>query len=68
MNYLSEYEEKFPSRFGLSNSFITNKIYHIMGAVFRPKDLGRANRKIVENAVKDFSPDAKDSVIKLLNS
>jgi hypothetical protein len=39
-----------------------------MGAVFRPKDLGRANRKIVENAVKDFSPDAKDSVIKLLNS
>jgi hypothetical protein len=39
-----------------------------MGAVFRPKDFGRVNRKIVENAVKDFSPDTKDNVIKLLNS
>ena len=40
-----------------------------MGAVFRPKDFsGRDNRKVVENAVKDFSPDTKDSVLKLLNS
>jgi hypothetical protein len=39
-----------------------------MGAVFRPKDSGRDNRKIVENAVKDFGPDTKDNVIKLLNS
>jgi hypothetical protein len=39
-----------------------------MGAVFRPKDFGRDNRKIIENAVKDFSPDTKDNVIKLLNS
>jgi hypothetical protein len=40
-----------------------------MGAVFRPKDFGgRDNRKVIENAVKDFSPDTKDSVIKLLNS
>jgi hypothetical protein len=39
-----------------------------MGAVFRPKDFGRDNRKVVENAVKDFSPDTKDNVIKLLNS
>jgi hypothetical protein len=39
-----------------------------MGAVFRPKDSGRDNRKIIENAVKDFSPDTKDNVIKLLNS
>jgi hypothetical protein len=40
-----------------------------MGAVFRPKDFGgRDNRMVVENAVKDFSPDTKDSVIKLLNS
>ena len=40
-----------------------------MGAVFRPKDFGgRDNRKVVENAVKDFSPDTKNSVIKLLNS
>jgi hypothetical protein len=39
-----------------------------MGAVFRPKDFGRDNRKIVENAVKDFGPDTKENVIKLLNS
>ena len=39
-----------------------------MGAVFRPKDLGRNNRKIIENAVKDFSPDTKDTVINLLDS
>jgi hypothetical protein len=40
-----------------------------MGAVFRPKDFGgRDNRKVVENAVKDFRPDTKESVIKLLNS
>jgi hypothetical protein len=40
-----------------------------MGAVFRPKDFGsRDNWKVVENAVKDFSPDTKDNVIKLLNS
>jgi hypothetical protein len=40
-----------------------------MGAVFRPKDFGSmGNRKVIENAVKDFSPDTKDSVIKLLNS
>jgi hypothetical protein len=38
-------------------------IYH------RPKDFGgRDNRKVVENAVKDFSPDTKDNIIKLLNS
>jgi hypothetical protein len=39
-----------------------------MGAVFRPKDLGKANRRVIENALKDLSPDTKDSVIKLLNS
>jgi hypothetical protein len=39
-----------------------------MDAVFRPKDFGSYNRKVVENAVKDFSPDTKYNVIKLLNS
>ena len=39
-----------------------------MGAVFGPNDLGRNNRKIVENALKDFSPDNKDTVINLLDS
>jgi hypothetical protein len=40
-----------------------------MGAVFRPKDFGsRGNRKVIENAVKDFSPDTRDNIIKLFNS
>jgi hypothetical protein len=40
-----------------------------MGAVFRPKDLGsRGNQKVIENAIKDFSPDTRDNLIKLLNS
>jgi hypothetical protein len=43
-----------------------------MGAVFRAKDLGRDNKKIVENAVKDLSPDTKGNnnnrIIKLPDS
>ena len=39
-----------------------------MGAVFRPKDLGRGYTKIIENAIRDLSPDTKDNVIKLFNS
>jgi hypothetical protein len=38
-----------------------------MGAVFRPKDLGRDYSKIIENAISDLSPDTKDNVIKLFN-
>jgi hypothetical protein len=39
-----------------------------MGAVFRPKDLYRSQRKVIDNALKDLSPDTKDNVIKLLDS
>jgi DNA-directed RNA polymerase subunit F len=39
-----------------------------MGAVFRPKDLERGYTKIIENAIRDLSPDTKDNVIKLFNS
>jgi hypothetical protein len=39
-----------------------------MGAVFRPKDLDRGHRKIIDNTIKDFTPDTKDSVNKLLDS
>lgn len=39
-----------------------------MGAIFRPTDLGRGNRKIIENAIKDLSPDTRDNVIKLQDS
>ena len=39
-----------------------------MGAVFRPKDLRKDNNKIIVDSIKDFSPDTKDSIIKLFNS
>lgn len=39
-----------------------------MGAVFRPKDLARGNRKIIDNAMKDFTPDTKDNATSLLDS
>jgi hypothetical protein len=39
-----------------------------MGAVFRPKDLGIGYKKIIENAIKDLSPDTKDNVIELFKS
>lgn len=39
-----------------------------MGAVFRPKDFGGGYKKIIENALKDLSPDTKDNVIKLFKS
>jgi hypothetical protein len=39
-----------------------------MGAVFRPKDLDRGQRKVIDNAIKDFTPDIKDNVNKLLDS
>jgi hypothetical protein len=39
-----------------------------MGAVFRPKDLPDGWRKRVQESIKDFSPDTKDSVLKIINS
>ena len=39
-----------------------------MGAVFRPKDLPAGWRKRVQQSIKDFSPDTKDSVIKIMDS
>ena len=38
------------------------------GAVFRPKDLARGRRRIIENALNDINPDIKDGVIGLLSS
>jgi hypothetical protein len=40
----------------------------MVGAIFRPKDLARGYRKVIEKAVKDLSPDTKDNIIKLLDS
>jgi hypothetical protein len=53
----------FPNRLNIENLH-----YDTMGAVFRPKDLGRGYKKIIENAIKDLSPDTKDSVIKVFES
>jgi hypothetical protein len=40
-----------------------------MGAVFRPKDLGRGGyKRVVENSVRDLHPNIKESVIELLES
>ena len=38
------------------------------GAVFRPKDLAKGRRRIIENALNDINPDIKDGVIDLLTS
>jgi hypothetical protein len=38
------------------------------GAVFRPKDLTKGRRRIIENALNDINPDMKDGVIELLSS
>ena len=43
-------------------------IRHYMGAVFRPKDLARGNRKVIDNAMKDFTPDTKDNATSMLDS
>jgi hypothetical protein len=39
-----------------------------MGAVFKPEDLGRGYRKIIEKALRDLSPDTRDNVINVFNS
>jgi DNA-directed RNA polymerase subunit F len=39
-----------------------------MGAVFRPKDLGKGYKMIIENAIKDLSPETRDNVIELFDS
>jgi hypothetical protein len=39
-----------------------------MGAVFRPKDLGKGYKKIIENAIWDLNPDTRDNVIELFDS
>ena len=40
----------------------------IGGAVFRPKDLTKGRRRIIENALNDINPDIKEGVINLLSS
>ena len=39
-----------------------------MGEVFRPKDLLKGRRKLIEEALHDLSPGIRDSVINILDS
>jgi hypothetical protein len=39
-----------------------------MGAIFRPKDLPTGWRKLARESIKDFSPDTKDSILKIMDS
>jgi hypothetical protein len=39
-----------------------------MGAIFRPKDLPAGWRKMVQESTRDFSPDTKDSILKIIDS
>jgi hypothetical protein len=38
-----------------------------MGAVFRPKDLQRDQKKVLENSIKDLSPDTKYNNNSIIN-
>jgi hypothetical protein len=39
-----------------------------MIAVYRPKDLDNRYKKIIDNAIRDLSPDTKENIIKLFNT
>jgi len=40
----------------------------IMGNKFRTKDITNQYRKIIEDSMKDLSPDIKDEIVKLFDS
>ena len=55
----------------MPNNFIIDKFHKTsLDAVFRAKDLQRDYKKMLENAIKDLSPDTKDNnnIVKLLDS
>ena len=43
-------------------------VYSAMGAIFRLKDLPTGWRKLARESIKDFSPDTKDSILKIMDS
>jgi hypothetical protein len=40
----------------------------MVGAVFRPKDLAKDHKSLIENSLRDTNPDIKDGVIDFLDS
>ena len=39
-----------------------------MGAVFDPDDVAKDHRRIIQNAVKDLSPETKERIVKIFES
>lgn len=39
-----------------------------MGAVFRPKDLPGVRKRIIEDTLRDLSPDVKDNTVQMIQS
>jgi hypothetical protein len=55
----------------MPNNLIIDKFHKTsLDAVFRARDLRRDYKKMLENAIKDLSPDTKDNnnIVKLLDS
>jgi hypothetical protein len=47
---------------------ISNSYNLFVVAVYRPKDFGRDYKKVIDNAIRDLSPDTKENVINIFNS
>ena len=43
-------------------------VYSATGAIFRLKDLPTGWRKLARESIKDFSPDTKDIILKIMDS
>ena len=39
-----------------------------MGKVFRPEDIAKGRKKVVEEAVRDLSPGIREATVKILES
>jgi len=40
----------------------------IMGKVFRPEDIARVRKKVVEEAARDLSPGIREATVRILDS
>ena len=43
-------------------------LVNIMGKVFRPEDIARGRKKVVEEAVRDLSPGIREATVRILDS